>query len=221
MTAGLPGADLHHGQKLLMAGPLHAHRLDVVTAHLVASGARSVLDLGCGLGELIERLVLHPQFQRIVGIDTSSVGIAAAGLRFASDRRVEIRHASYTEVDPGLVDFDAAAMIETIEHIDPNRLGAVEQAVFGGLRPRQVLVTTPNAEYNPLHGLQPGQRRHPDHRFEWDRGRFRAWSRRIAGQHGYRVAFHDIGECDAELGASTQMARFERRAAVGHIDASR
>jgi small RNA 2'-O-methyltransferase len=195
-----------------MAGPLHAHRLDVVTAHLLASGARSVLDLGCGLGELIERLVQHPQFERIVGIDTSSVGIAESARRFSGHPGVEIHQQCYTAADPAWADFDAAALVETIEHIDPYRLGDVERAVFAALRPRTVLITTPNAEYNPLHGLQPGQRRHPDHRFEWDRGRFRAWSRRIATQHGYRVTFHDIGECDPELGASTQMARFERLA---------
>jgi small RNA 2'-O-methyltransferase len=197
-----------------MASPLHAHRLDVVAAHVVASGARSVLDLGCGLGELIERLVLHPQFERIVGIDTSSVGIAAARERFAGRGIVEIRHASYFDPDPSLAGFDLAALIETIEHVDPHRLGDLEQAVFGLARPRCVLVTTPNAEYNPLHGLRPGERRHPDHRFEWDRARFRAWGHRIATRHGYRVTFHDIGECDPDLGASTQMARFEWRGAA-------
>jgi small RNA 2'-O-methyltransferase len=198
-----------------MARPLHAHRLDVVAAFLAATGARSVLDLGCGPGELIERLVDNPAFERIVGIDTSSVALDLAGRRFAGlQPRVEIRQASYMVADASLAGFDAAALVETIEHVDAHRLGEVEAAVFGGMAPTHVLVTTPNAEYNPLHGLRPGERRHADHRFEWDRARFRVWARRIAQRHGYRVSFHDIGDCDPELGASTQMARFERHAAA-------
>jgi small RNA 2'-O-methyltransferase len=194
-----------------MAGPLHALRLDTVAGFLVATGARSVLDLGCGPGELIERLLAHPGFERIVGIDTSSIALDLAGRRFAGlAPRVEIRQASFAEPDATLAGFDAAALVETIEHVDPHRLGAVESTVFGALAPGFVLVTTPNAEYNPRHGLRPGQRRHPDHRFEWDRGRFRGWARRIAARYGYRVGFHDIGDCDPELGASTQMARFAR-----------
>jgi small RNA 2'-O-methyltransferase len=191
-----------------MASAQHAHRLDVVAAHIIAIGARSVLDLGCGPGELIERLLHHAQFERIVGIDSSSVALDLAGGKFAGEARVEVRQAAYETRDPALVGFDVAAMVETIEHIDAHRLGEVEQAVFGYLRPRHVLVTTPNQEYNPLHGLRPGERRHPDHRFEWGRARFRTWARRIAGAHGYRVTFHDVGECDPELGASTQMACF-------------
>jgi small RNA 2'-O-methyltransferase len=191
-----------------MASAQHAERLDVVAAHIVATGARSVLDLGCGPGELIERLLPHPQFERIVGIDSSSVALDLASRAFAGDPRVQIRQADYEVNDPTLGGFDMAAMVETIEHVDAHRLGQVEQAVFGHMRPRHVLVTTPNQDYNPLHGLRPGERRHPDHRFEWGRERFRDWGRRIARVHGYRVTFHDVGECDAELGASTQMARF-------------
>jgi small RNA 2'-O-methyltransferase len=194
-----------------MASAQHAHRLDVVAAHIVASGARTVLDLGCGPGELIERLLCHAQFERIVGIDSSSVALGLAGDRFAGEPRVQVRQASYEAHDPTLAGFDLAAMVETIEHVDAQRLGDVERAVFGHLRPRHVLLTTPNRDYNPLHGLRPGDRRHPDHRFEWGRDRFREWARRVAGAHGYRVDFHDIGECDPELGASTQMARFSLR----------
>lgn len=197
-----------------MTSPLHAHRLDVVAAFLAATGARSVLDLGCGPGGLIERLVRNPQFERIVGIDTSSFALAEAQRRFADLRpRVVLGQASYAAPDPSLAGFDAAALVETIEHVDAHRLHAVEATVFGALAPTHVLVTTPNAEYNPLHGLAPGQRRHSDHRFEWDRARFRAWARGVGRRHGYSVGFHDIGDYDDELGASTQMARFARIAA--------
>lgn len=199
-----------------MASPLHAERLDTVAAHIIASGARSVLDLGCGPGELLVRLAPMPQFERIVGIDIDAAELDAARAALAATPgRVELRQASFADPTLPLGGFDLAALIETIEHIDPHRLGEVERAVFASYAPRRVLVTTPNRSFNVLHGMRPGARRHPDHRFEWDRPRFRDWARGIAARHGYRVAFFDVGEADPELGASTQMAHFERRDDAG------
>lgn len=88
-------------------------------------------------------------------------------------------------------------MLETIEHVDPGRLSKVERGVFGGMRPRTVLVTTPNQEFNVLHGVLPGRRRHPGHRFEWTRAQFRIWSSGVAGRNGYTVSFGDLGPTDA------------------------
>ena len=193
---------------------LHETRLQTVTARLLAAGARSVLDLGCGPGELLIRLASHCQFERIVGIDICAASVAEARQRLqmsaiGTNRRVEVALASFTEPDPRLTGFDAAVMLETIEHIDPNRLSRVETAVFGCFRPATVLITTPNAEYNPIRGLGPDMFRHPDHRFEWDRARFRRWCRGVASRNDYQVWFADIGDCDEALGASTQMAVFE------------
>lgn len=195
-----------------MATELHEQRLDTVAGYLLATGARSVLDLGCGPGELLQRLAAHSQFERIVGIDISPAELARAREALGPQDRVELRQASFAQADSRLCGFDVAALVETIEHIDPNRLGHVEQAVFGSYRPARVLVTTPNQEYNVLHGMRPGTLRHPDHRFEWPRARFRHWARGVAARHGYGVYFCDIGEVDPELGASTQMAMFERAA---------
>ncbi len=195
-----------------MASELHDLRLDFVAAHLADSGARSVLDLGCGPGELLLRLVANPQFERIVGIDISESALSSAREQLGPDtQRLQILHGSFAEPDPRWLGFDAAALVETIEHIDPRRLGQVEQAVFAHFRPRLVLVTTPNQEYNVLHGMRPGAMRHPDHRFEWNRERFRSWARGIAARHRYAVRFFDIGELDPERGASTQMGSFARQ----------
>lgn len=107
----------------------------------------------------------------------------------------------------------AAVLLETIEHIDPGHLSRVERAVFGGYRPRTVVVTTPNHEYNAVYGMARGQFRHPDHRFEWDRSRFRHWATGVAARNSYSVAFNDIGDPHPTLGASTQMAVFTLTAA--------
>jgi len=193
--------------------PLHEARLAAITHALLASGARSVLDLGCGEGVLMAKLADQAQFCRIVGIDISVAALHAArdALRLdplAPAGRVQVVHASFTDVDPQLRGFDAAVMLDTIEHVDPGRLSLVERAVFGCYRPRTVLITTPNQEYNVVHGMNPGAFRHPDHRFEWDRTKFRRWACGVAARHAYSVAFNDIGECHPTRGASTQMASF-------------
>jgi 3' terminal RNA ribose 2'-O-methyltransferase Hen1 len=196
-----------------MPSELHLHRLETVIRHLLDSGATSVLDLGCGPGELLQRLAMQAQFSRIVGIDIDQRVLEAArqnlGLGWPNPAdRVQVRYGSFEESDGDLCGYDAAALVETIEHIDPGRLSRVERAVFAGMRPRTVLVTTPNQEYNVLHGMAPNRFRHRGHRFEWDRARFRQWAEGIASRHAYLVRFFDIGPPDPLRGSSTQMAGF-------------
>jgi small RNA 2'-O-methyltransferase len=174
-----------------------------------------VLDLGCGSGELLLRLAREPQFERIVGLDVSPDALQEArrlmqALPRPEASRVELVEASFAVPDERFAGFDAAAMVETVEHIDARRLSSVERTVFGCFRPRTVILTTPNSEYNPIHGAHDGAFRHPDHRFEWTRAKFRDWARGVAARNGYRVAFGDIGEPDADLGSSTQMSVFRR-----------
>jgi 3' terminal RNA ribose 2'-O-methyltransferase Hen1 len=193
----------------------HELRLDTVLRELLRCGARSVLDLGCGGGELLLRLAREAQFCRIVGVDISVDVLRAARELLQAEpgalaQRVELVEASFAVSDARFAGFDAAALVETIEHIDAHRLSAVERAVFGSFRPATVVITTPNSEYNPIHGAPAGSFRHPDHRFEWPRAKFRDWARGVAGRNGYRAAFGDIGEPDPDLGSPTQMAVLSR-----------
>jgi 3' terminal RNA ribose 2'-O-methyltransferase Hen1 len=196
-----------------MTSALHEERLDTVVQHLLGSGARSVLDLGCGPGELLLRLARQPQFTRIIGIDIDERVLGEARLVLGlglpgKAERVQVRHGSFEEPEREFKDFDAAALVETIEHIDPRRLSRVERAIFGSMRPATVLVTTPNQEYNLLHGMAPGRLRHPGHRFEWNRAKFQQWAQGVAARNGYTVSFLNIGPPDSLRGSSTQMAHF-------------
>lgn len=198
-----------------MASTLHRTRLDAVVRELLASGARRVIDLGCGRGELLQWLRDHDQFTRLIGIDIDARALAQArsmlGLDLLRpDDRLHVCYGSFEKTDWDMPAVDAAVMLETIEHVDPGRLPRVERTVFGHLDPGLVLITTPNKEYNPVHGLSARQRRHPGHRFEWTRARFRAWCTGVAERRGYRVRFADIGPLDPTCGSSTQMARFAK-----------
>jgi SAM-dependent methyltransferase len=193
---------------------LHVERLDAVVRALQSSGARSVLDLGCGPGELLLRLRDHSQFVRLLGIDIDERALAdaraAMGLDWLRpDSRLAVRLGSFEEVDAELTGFDAAVMLETIEHIAPGHLPRVERTVFAGMHPRLLLVTTPNQEYNVLHGMAAGRKRHSGHHFEWTRAQFQHWAGGVARRHGYSVSFSNLGPPDPVRGSSTQMARFD------------
>jgi 3' terminal RNA ribose 2'-O-methyltransferase Hen1 len=129
----------------------------------------------------------------------------------AQRRRISLIQSPLTYRDKRLIGFDAAALVEVIEHLDPPRLAAAEQNVFGSARPGTVVVTTPNAEYNVRwETLEPGALRHPDHRFEWTRSEFATWAAGVADRHGYQVRHVPVGPEDPEVGAPTQMAVFHR-----------
>ena len=197
---------------------LNDERMAAVVEALRASGAKAIADLGCGEGKLLQRLVRERWVERLIGVDA-----AARDLEWASKRlklhlaggppegRVTLLHGSVTYRDRRWEDVDAVALVEVIEHLDADRLPALRKVVFGAARPKTVVVTTPNAEYNALFpNLAAGAFRHPDHRFEWTRAQFRAWAEGIAADHGYAVAHDDIGKRDETLGAPTQMAVFTR-----------
>jgi SAM-dependent methyltransferase len=193
-------------------------RVAAVLRELTAVGARRVLDLGCGDGRLLAALLADPQFTEIVGVDASAAALDRAARRLRIDEmaprqkeRVRLLLGALTYADRRLAGYDAAVLSEVIEHVDPGRLGALEQAVFGVAAPPVVLVTTPNAEYNPRYaGLAPGALRHPDHRFEWTRAQFRAWAESVAGRYGYSARFEPVGDEDPGAGPPTQLTVLAR-----------
>ena len=197
---------------------LHDLRLEAVTHVLREHGAARVLDLGCGEGRLLQNLLRIDQFREIVGMDVSarSLQIAAQRLKLAQlperqRERIRLLHGALTYRDARLAGYDGAAAVEVIEHLDPDRLAAFERVLFEFARPATAVVTTPNREYNVnFPGLAEGTLRHPDHRFEWTRAEFAAWSERVAGAYGYRVTVEPVGGVDPEHGAPTQMGIFRR-----------
>jgi 3' terminal RNA ribose 2'-O-methyltransferase Hen1 len=197
---------------------LNDQRIGAVLAALRASGARRVLDLGCGEGKLVRELMGDRQLEEIVGMDVSIRALEAAQRRLRLDRlpardaeRVRLIHGSLLYRDKRLEGFDAASVVEVIEHLDPPRLAAFERVLFEFARPRTIVLTTPNREYNVVwETLAAGRMRHADHRFEWTRTEFHEWAATVAGRFGYAVRFLPIGPNHETLGSPTQMAVFDR-----------
>jgi 3' terminal RNA ribose 2'-O-methyltransferase Hen1 len=197
---------------------LAEQRMQAVLAALREVGATRVLDLGCGEGKLMGELLKEPAFRSITGVDASHRALETAHARLRLDtlpaaqrERIALLHGSLTYRDQRLAGYDAAVAMEVVEHIDPPRLGAFEEVVFGAAQPTAVVITTPNVEYNALfENLPPGELRHKDHRFEWTRSEFQDWARRVAERRRYDVCFQSIGPEHADYGAPTQMGVFTR-----------
>jgi len=191
-------------------------RREAVIAALKDVGARRVLDLGCGGGALLRPLLHDRYFTEIVGVDVSARALQYAARMLHLDRqparsaeRLTLKQGALTYTDASLKGYDAAVLMEVIEHVDPSRLASLEHAVFGAARPGAVVVTTPNVEYNARYeSLEAGRMRHRDHRFEWTRAEFAAWASGVAERRGYAVEYRTVGEVDAELGSPTQLALF-------------
>lgn len=204
-------------EKLERTESLNEQRHGAVLAALKASGAHTVLDLGCGEGKLLRQLLQEDQFEQILGVDVSIRTLEKAHDRLKLDRlpqrlasRIKLLHGSLLYRDRRLEGYDAAAVVEVIEHLDPPRLSALERAIFEFARPKTVVVTTPNQEYNVLwESLPAGKFRHADHRFEWTRAEFQAWADNVCQAYGYQVRLLPVGPEDEKYGSPTQMGVFE------------
>jgi 3' terminal RNA ribose 2'-O-methyltransferase Hen1 len=194
---------------------LNQQRMETVVAALKANGVQKIVDLGCGEGKLLKLLLKEPTFQEILGMD-----VTYKSLEFAQERvldklpthqkgRLQLIQGSLNYRDARIAGYDAATVIEVIEHMELDRLKAFERVLFEFAKPKMAIVTTPNVEYNvKFENLPVGKLRHPDHRFEWTRSEFQTWAQLIGDRYKYSVEFSSIGDIDLEVGSPTQMAIF-------------
>ena len=198
--------------------PLAAQRRAAIIAVLKEAGATRVADLGCGGGALLLDLFADHSFREILGADVSTRALETAERRLKLDRRgdlelsrISLVQTALTYADDRLKGFDAAVLMEVVEHLDPPRLPALAYALFGHAAPSTVVITTPNVEYNVRYEDMATEMRHHDHRFEWTRAEFADWCAATASAYGYDVRVTGVGEADGEVGAPTQMGVFTKR----------
>jgi 3' terminal RNA ribose 2'-O-methyltransferase Hen1 len=208
--------------------PLYRRRAEAVLTALADVQAHTVADVGCGEGALLRHLFADRSFTTIIGTDVAPRELARAERRLRLDdvsdeqrARVRLLQSSVTYSDDRIAGLDAVVLMEVVEHVDPERLPALEASVFQAARPVAVVVTTPNAEHNVrFASLAAGRFRHPDHRFEWTRDEFRTWAQAVGDRHGYTVEHRPVGDDDPEVGPPTQLALFRRHTTGSHTTAS-
>lgn len=198
--------------------PLAEQRFQYVFETLRALSPVSAIDVGCGEGKLLKRMLSSKFLTRIGGMDVSGRALEIARDRIGLDElppaqreRLTLFHGSLLYRDKRLCGWDVALCIEVIEHIEPDRLYAFEDCLFAHAAPTHILITTPNADYNTKIAGLTGYR-HADHRFEWSRAEFGAWVARVASEQGYRATIEEIGPQDPDTGAPTQAVLFSRGA---------
>ncbi len=198
--------------------PLNTQRLEAVKQAVLNSGATSVIDMGCGEGRLTSMLLKEPQIRKITACDVAVGALEKAADRLHLDRipmtlknKLTLMQAALTYRDKRFSGYDCACIVEVIEHIEPMRIPAFERVVFEFAAPGTVILTTPNREYNVNYeGMKEDALRHRDHRFEWTRAEFKAWTDHICAKYAYRCVISGIGENDEATGTPTQMGVFTK-----------
>lgn len=198
--------------------PLNAQRMESVKNAVLASGAASVIDLGCGECRLTSLLLNEPQIKKVAACDVSIRTLEKAAQRLRLDQmptpkknKLSLFQASLTYKDKRFEGFDCACVIEVIEHIEPTRLPALERSIFEFAAPKTVIITTPNSAYNANYEqMQAGSMRHADHRFEWTREQFENWTEQVCKKFGYSCRISGIGDIDQRYGSPTQMGVFTK-----------
>ena len=161
-------------------------------------------------------LVLEKQFVRVAAFDVSFTALERTKDKLKIDRmsetvqnKLELFQSSLTYRDKRFEGFDCACVVEVIEHLDKSSLSAFARILFEFSRPRTVILTTPNVEYNVNYeGMKENSLRHEDHRFEWNREQFAKWADGICEKYGYRIKIKQIGGDGGETGTPTQMGVF-------------
>ena len=197
---------------------LNQQRLDAIVSVLKDAHVESVIDLGCGEGKLLALLMKDKSFKRLAGSDVSLSILQRAKDKLKLDKlpegqadRIQLFQSSLTYRDKRFEGYDAACIVEVVEHLDTARLKAFERVVFECARPNMVIVTTPNREYNNRYkNLINDGMRHSDHRFEWTRDEFLTWAKEVANTYGYTAQLMEIGEYDEQYGTPTQMGVFRK-----------
>jgi 3' terminal RNA ribose 2'-O-methyltransferase Hen1 len=196
---------------------LHDVRLQTVADEIAKMKATSVVDLGCGSGKLLKLLVENRQLQRITGMDVSVHSLEVAGKKLKLDRlteaernRITLVQGSLTYRDTRLHGYEVATLVEVIEHLDEDRLYALENNVFNEIQPATILLTTPNKDWNITFTDDADKMRHGDHRFEWTRAEFTTWCEHIRDTYKYNYEIKPLGEETPSIGAPSQMAIFSK-----------
>ena len=197
--------------------PLNIQRMETVKNAVLASGAERVLDIGCGECKLTSMLLRESQIKKITAADVSVSVLEKAKQKLNYDNmppylknKLTLIQASLMYKDERFSGFDTACVIEVIEHMDLQRIPFFEKVLFGSAKPKTVILTTPNKEYNENYPtLEKGALRHSDHRFEWTRAEFQAWCEHICKEFNYTVEYRNIGETDEKYGSPTQMGVFK------------
>ncbi|KAK4795886.1 hypothetical protein SAY86_028212 [Trapa natans] len=223
-------------EQAFFSPPLSKQRVEYAVGRIRQSDATSLVDFGCGSGSLLESLLDYATgLEKIVGVDISVKSLIRAAKvlhsKLSKDsstiKSAVLYDGSIIELDSRLCGFDMGTCLEVIEHMQEEQAHLFGDIVLGSFRPKTLIVSTPNYEYNVIlrgssapnqeedadeksqAGGQSFKFRNHDHKFEWTRRQFESWASKLATKHNYMVEFSGVGGShDIEPGFASQIAVF-------------
>jgi hypothetical protein len=230
-------------KKISFEPPLYIQRYDLVSDLLIKYECKTYMDIGCADSKLIRYIKnTNEMLNLIVGLDLDSEVLEGAKEKitgvlfdFIHPRQQPLDlcllQGDIAQPDPYFVEklnhenfgLDFVSLVEIIEHLYPETLKNCINTVFGMLKPRICLITTPNSDFNVVFGdewQQNGQKfRHWDHKFEWTRCEFQNWCQNeiLSQFNDYELVFYSgLGQPPDEfvsqnVGECTQLALFQRK----------
>uniref|UniRef100_A0A8C2ZQ15 Small RNA 2'-O-methyltransferase n=1 Tax=Cyclopterus lumpus TaxID=8103 RepID=A0A8C2ZQ15_CYCLU len=208
----------------IFSPPLHRQRHQFVIDFVKRIKPQKVLDLGCAECSLLKQLKFHHEIELLVGMDIDGAKLKRKMYELApmitdylqpsnDQLRIELYQGSVTQRDARLRGFDLVTSIELIEHLTLADVDRFSEVVFGYMTPVDVIVSTPNFEFNPLFPGNAGFRHH-DHKFEWSRAEFKSWALKVCLDYGYEVEFTGVGQAppgqQESVGFCSQIGVFHR-----------
>ncbi|GIY89661.1 small RNA 2'-O-methyltransferase [Caerostris darwini] len=185
-------------------------------------GIEKVVDFGCAQGAFIKYLKKLPFVTEISCVDVHEPSLDSASyasrphawdyvFKRHKPLSIKIYKGSALENDRRLQGYSAVTCIELIEHLDPKHLESLASNIFGFIRPKVAIFTTPNCEFNILFPDLKGFR-HWDHKFEWNRKEFEEWCNTVLDKFpDYTVKLQGVGDPPPEsshVGPLSQLAVF-------------
>lgn len=125
---------------------------------------------------------------------------------------INILCGSVLEFDSRLSGLDCISCIELIEHLPIDDVEPFLDNLFGRLRPKYAIISTPNKDFNKLFDFKEGQMRHWDHKFEWTREEFVQKCSYVKDKYPYDFEVFGVGDAppDEDVGFCSQFALFTR-----------
>ncbi|XP_050674299.1 small RNA 2'-O-methyltransferase isoform X2 [Leptidea sinapis] len=179
-----------------------------------------VVDFGYHDMSFIKYLKEVPGIKHVLGVDIETIPLQCSSLILGCDEhtrenplKVTLFQGNAADPDYRLIGCDAVIAIEMIEHMLPHDLERFVHTVFGFIKPRIVILTTPNADFNVMFkALENNGLRRLDHFFEWSRSQFNDWCSNIVDRYpNYTVTCKGIGPGPPDtlrLGCCSQLALF-------------
>jgi hypothetical protein len=244
--------------------PLYIQRYDYVINLLKNLKCATYLDIGCSECKLLCLIKnSNTNLNLIVGVDIDHIVLHEATHKFdcimydmiyPRDHPLDIYliKGDLANPSPYFIDqmkyestnLDFVSLVELIEHLYPDTLEKLIHTVFAQLKPKYVLISTPNSEFNVVFEdgdshetnnncfSQPNNQtnkkfRHWDHKFEWTRKEFQTWCQSsILNKHqDYELVCYDgVGKApisfEHDVGNCSQIAFFARKPETMLMDKS-